>query len=90
MGRMHRAGNLLRQNDEQAGCVCSYYGERRKGLEIPKALEARSLQKRGKSSHLHNEARAPVHSGEQCEEVVLNPEAQASFFMPCSPQKKPH
>ena len=71
MGRMHRASNLLRQNDEQAGCVRSYYGEWRKGFGIPKALEARSLQKRGKLAHLHNEARAPVHSGQQCEEVIL-------------------
>lgn len=71
MGRMHWAGNLLRQNDEQAGCVRSYYGERGKGFEIPKAFEARSLQKRGKLAHIHNEARAPVHSGEQCGEVIL-------------------
>ena len=68
---MYRTGNLLRENDKQAGCVCSYYGERRKGFKIFKALEARSLQKRGKLAHIHNEARAPVHSGEQCEEVIL-------------------
>ena len=53
---MHRAGDLLRQNDQQTGGLRPYYGEWRKGFEILKTLAKGCISKRRESQDFYNEA----------------------------------